>query len=236
MQELKEKFAAWNTFTATREAERLAVMNPEATVNLRQQIVEAQAAVQEAQSRVQMLKSQLTLSGANGESYRKAAFDLDWSQRKVQLKAQVENLIAEQLQAGVSIPKLMRELGSRNPAWFYAVKENLSMYRGAAKEDMVGTHWEWSDATNVHRYGLGKSPETNEWAFVLMHGAVDSEFEHEKCMFEFESGHFITGNHALYDSVTEGVRQQRSHVLAEILDGTYTKKLRRDTNPYFGVK
>lgn len=235
MQELKEKFARWNNFTSEREAARAELVKDEVTITIREQISEQKALILREQAKLQMLKAQLTLSYENGTPYRKGAFDLQWAQKKTTLKAEVENLIAEQLNIGTSIPKLMKELGSRNPAWFYAVKENLHLYRGAAKEDMAHTTWEWSDATSVHRYGLGRN-DANEWAFVLMFGAVDSAFEHEKCMFDFETGHFISGNHALFNSVTEGVRKQRSQMLAEILDGTYTKKIRRDTNPYFGVE
>jgi len=140
------------------------------------------------------------------------------------------------MEAGVSVPKLMKELQCKSPNWLYSVKENLDLYRGAAKEEMAGAHWEWSDATSVHRYGLAKAPENNEWAFVLLIGAIESEFEGEKCVFDFVTGNFISGSKALYDSVPQSVKLQRSMMLAEILDGTYTKKVRRDTNNYFDAQ
>ena len=68
---------------------------------------------------------------------------------------------------------------------------------------MAGAHWEWTDATSVHRYGLAKAPENNEWAFVLLIGAIESEFEGEKCVFDFGTGNFISGSKALYDSVPQ---------------------------------
>jgi hypothetical protein len=233
VEELKEKYGDWVAFTRTREAERAKVMNPESTQTLRQKIKDQQGVVLKAQAELQMLKAQLTLSGADGAPYRKAAFDLEWAEHKSNLKDEVENLIAEQIEAGVSIPKLMKELGCKSPNWLYSIRENMSLYRGAAKEDTLDAHWEWSDATSVHRYGLAKAPETNEWAFVLMIGAIDSEFDGERCVFDFKTGYYVSGSKALFESVGETVRKQRSKILAEIIDGTYTKSLRRDTNPYF---
>ena len=236
MQELKENYALWTTFTADREEARRHAADPEHTKDLRQQIRDKQAEVQQAQAALQMLKAQLTLSSAEGIGYRKAAFDLEWAQRKSQLKAKVEGLMAEQIESGVSVPKLMKELQCKSPNWLYSVKENLDLYRGAAKEEMAGAHWEWSDATSVHRYGLAKAPENNEWAFVLLIGAIESEFEGEKCVFDFGTGHFISGSKALWESVPATVKAQRAKVLSEILDGVYAKKIRRDTNPYFDTQ
>jgi hypothetical protein len=236
VEELKEKYGDWVAFTRTREAERAKVMNPESTQALRQKIKDQQGVVLKAQAELQMLKAQLTLSGADGAPYRKAAFDLEWSERKAVLKDEVETLIAEQIEAGVSIPKLMKELQCKSPNWLYSIKENLALYRGATKEDTLDALWEWSDATSVHRYGLAKAPETNEWAFVLLIGAIDSEFDGERCVFDFKTGFFVSGSRALFDSVTDGVKKQRATLLASILDSTYTKKIRRDTNPYFHTK
>ena len=233
MEELREKYAEWANFTPNREQERARVMNPEHTKELRQQIRDKQAEVQQAQAELQMLKAQLTLSGAAGATYRKAAFDLEWAQKKTELKAEVEALIAQQFEANVSVPKLMKELQCKSPNWLYSIKENMSLYRGAAKEETEDVLWEWSDATSVHRYGIAKSPETNEWAFVLMIGAIDSEFDGERCVFDFKTGFYVSGSKALFESVSEGVKKQRAKILAQIVDGTYTKTLRRDTNPYF---
>jgi hypothetical protein len=236
VEQLKEKYAEWGSFTSTREAERARVMNPESTKGLKQEIKDQQALVLQEQAKLQMLKAQLTLSGAAGETYRKAAFDLEWSQKKTDLKTEVETLIAEQIEAGVSIPKLMKELQCKSPNWLYSIRENLNLYRGAAKEETLDAHWEWSDATSVHRYGIAKAPENNEWAFVLMIGAIDSEFDGERCVFDFKTGNYISGSKALFDSVGDTVRKQRAKILAQIIDGTYTKSLRRDTNPYFETK
>ena len=71
---------------------------------------------------------------------------------------------------------------------------------------------------------------------MLLIGAIESEFEGEKCVFDFGTGHYISGSKALYDSVPSSVKVQRAKMLSEILDGTYTKKVRRDTNNYFDTQ
>lgn len=232
MEELITKFDEWTHFTEAREKAREAAMNPPGAHDRREAIRAKQAELHRVQAELQKLKAELILSG-DDTPYRKAEFDHQWSQKKRDLKAEVEALIAEQIEAGVSIPRLMKATGSRNPVWFYQVRENMNAYRAAGQEEMAQTTWHWSDVTSVHRYGLGHGESGSGWGFVLMHGAVDSEFEHEKCMFEFESGVFIGGNRNLFDSVSTGVKRQRADMLASILDGTYTKKVRRDENPYF---
>ena len=236
MEALKEKFNQWTEFVANREAERTRLANPQGAAELKAQIADKRAEALRVNAELKMLQAQLVLSNGGEPAYNKTAFDHEWGQKKIALKAEVETLMAEQIEAGVSIPKLMKTLGSRNPAWLYQVRENLNAHRGAAKEDMAQTDWNWSDVTSVHRYALGHELEGSDWGFVLMHGAVDSEFENEQCMFDYKTGVFITGNRQLFDSVTTGVKQQRSRMLAQILEGTYLKKVRRDTNPYFEQK
>lgn len=233
MEALKERFDEWTEFVTTREAERSRLANVEGNAELKNQIADKKAEALRIKAELQMLQAQLVLSNGGVPAYNKTAFDHEWGQKKIALKAEVEKLMAEEIERGTSIPKIMKALGSRNPAWLYQVRENLNAYRGAAKEDMAQTDWNWSDVTSVHRYALGHELEGSDWGFVLMHGAVDSEFEHEQCMFDFQTGAFITGNRRLFDSVTTGVKQQRSQMLAQILEGTYLKKVRRDSNPYF---
>lgn len=233
MEELKAVFEQWMNFTQTREAERAKVMNPEHTSELREQIKDKKAEVLKAQAELQMLQAQLTLSSAEGTPYRKAAFDLEWGQRKVELKKELETLIAEQLQAGVSVPKLMKTLQCKSPTLIYAVKENLDLYRGAAREEVAATTWLWSDAVSVHRYGLGYGDEGTEYAYAILHGAPDTEHENKWTTFDYKTQAFIAGDRALFDSVPQSVKKQRTELLATILDGSYTKKIRRDFNPYF---
>lgn len=233
MEELKERFAEWTSFVNTREAERVKLAHPSENDDLKAQIADKKAEALRVKAELQMLQAQLVIAQGGTPTYSRAAFDFEWGRKKTLLKAEVERLMAQQIEAGVSIPKLMKELQCKNPAWLYSVRENLHAYRGVFKEDMAQTDWNWSDVTSVHRYALGHEPEGSGWGFVLMHGAVDSEFEHEQCMFDFKTGAFIAGNRQLFDSVTTGVKHQRSQMLAQILEGTYLKKVRRDTNPYF---
>lgn len=236
MEELKAVYESWVNFTQTREAERAKVMNPEHTTELREQIRDKKAEVARVQAELQMLQAQLILSGTEGTPYRKAAFDLEWGARKAQLKNDLETLIAEQLNAGVSAPKLMKALQCKSPSLIYNVKENLDLYRGASKEEVAATKWEWSDAVSVHRYGLGRSDEGTEYAFAVLHGSKDTEFEGQWTTFDFKTQAFIAGDHNLWASVPQSVLKTRTELLATILDGSYTKKIRRDVNPYFDVK
>lgn len=233
MEELKAVYEQWVNFTQTREAERRKLMNPEHTTPLREQIQAKKAEVARAQAELQMLQAQLTLSTPEGETYRKAAFDLEWGARKAKLKNDLETLIAEQLNAGVSAPKLMKTLQCKSPSLIYNVKENLDLYRGAAKEEVASTNWEWSDAVSVHRYGLGRSDEGTEYAYAILHGTPDTEFEGKWTTFDYKTQAFIAGDHDLWASVPQSVKKTRTELLATILDGSYTKKIRRDHNPYF---
>lgn len=233
MEKLKLKFAEWDSFVDDREKARKSLMNPPGVYERREEIRLKQAELFKVQAELQKLKAELVLSGANGVPYNKAAFDHQWVHHKRTLKAEVEALMAEEIEKGTSIPRILKALDSSNPAWLYRVKDNLNAYRGAAKEEMAQTTWYWTDVTGVHRYGLGHGETGSDWGFVLMHGAVDSEFEHEKCMFEFNNGTFIGGNRQLFDSVATSVKRQRADMLAQILDGVYVKKVRRDVNPYF---
>lgn len=236
MEELKAVYEQWQSFTQTREAERAKVMNPEHTAALREQIKDKKGEVAKAQAELQMLQAQLILSGTEGTPYRKAAFDLEWGQRKQDLKQDLEGLIAEQLNAGVSVPKLMKALQCKSPSLIYNVKENLDLYRGASREEVASTRWHWSDAVSVHRYGLGYPDDANEWAFAILHGAPDTEYEGKWTTFDYKTQAFIAGDHDLWASVPQSVKKTRTELLATILDGSYTKKIRRDTNPYFGVQ
>ena len=231
MEELKEKFAEWSSFVETRENERNKAMHPEGAEELKAQIDDAKAAVLKANAELQLLKAQLVL--LDSKPYTKARFDHEWGMKKTALKSDVEKLIAEQIEAGVSIPKLMKALNSKNPQWFYSIKENLNMYRGAANEDVAQSHWEWSDATSVHRYAISCAPDSSEYSFVLLKGAKDTEFEGEQCVFDFNTGHFISGSRAVFESVTDSVKKQRSEMLRDILMGVYTRTVKRDHNPYF---
>lgn len=232
MQELKELYDQWTGFVEVREAARLKAMNPEGAQDLRNRITEAKSELLKAKARLAKLQAELVLLD-DGQAYVKSHFDHEWSVKKAELKGRVEALIAEQIQAGVSIPKIMKGLNSKNPSWFYAVRDNMDMFRSVAKEDVAQSNWEWSDATSVHRYALAVGPDSADYSFVLLKGAKDTEFEGEQCIFDFETGYFISGNRAVYESVTESVRKQRSQMLQSILMGTYTKSVKRENNPYF---
>lgn len=236
MEELKAVYEKWVNFIPTREAERAKVMNPEHTTELREQIRDKKAEVARAQAELQMLQAQLILSGTEGTPYRKTAFDLEWGARKAKLKNDLETLIAEQLNKGVSAPKIMKTLQCKSPALVYNVKDNLDLYRGASKEEVATTKWHWSDAVSVHRYGLGYPDDANEWAYAILHGTPDTEFEGKWTTFDYKTQAFIAGDHGLWASVPQSVKKTRTELLATILDGSYTKKIRRDVNPYFDVK
>lgn len=233
MDELKEIFAEWSNFVEERELAREKAQNPDGAQELREQIDQAKADVLKAKAHLQMLQAQLVLNNDGAPRYNKSTFDYQWARKKNELKRELHKVIAEHIEAGVGIPSMMKALGTKNSVLFYSVKENLNMYREAAKEEAADTEWQWSDATSVHRYALATEPGKSKFAFVLLKGALDTEFEGDQCMFAFDTGYFISGNRALFDSVTPSVKKQRSHLLADILTGVYSKTIKRDTNPYF---
>lgn len=232
MDELKEKYAEWTNFVETRELAREEAQNPEGAQELREQIDEAKAKVLRAKAELQQLQAKLVLLNNGEVRYSKAAFDHKWTRKKAEVKRELEALIAQQIEANVSIPVLMKALNSRNAQMFYAVKENLALYRAAAKDEVESVEWQWSDVTSVHRYALA-AENGSKYSLVLMKGALDSEFEGYECVYALDTGYFISGNRALYDSVTASVKKQRAQLLADILTGVYDKRVIRDTNPYF---
>ena len=233
MEELKERYHEWSTFTETRELAREKLMNPDGAKELREQIAEKKAEVLRAQAELQILQAHLVLSRAGEIPYRKAEFDHEWSRKKTLLKAKMEKLAAQEIEKGTSIPKIMKALNTKSPNWLYAVRDNIHVHRGAAKEDLTQTDWQWTNVTSVHRYAVGHDLKTNEWAFVMLKGVWGTPMEGEHCTFDFKSGNFISGSRAVFDSVTASVKKQRSQMLADILDGVYTKNTKRDNNPYF---
>lgn len=233
MEELKETFAEWTNFVETRELAREKAQNPDGAQELREQIDEAKAAVLKAKANLQMLQAQLVLNNDGAQRYSKATFDHQWSRKKKELQREIHRLIAEQIEAGTGIPSMMKALNTRNSVLFYSVKENLNLYREAAKEEAADIDWQWSDATSVHRYALATEPGKSKFAFVLLKGSLDTDFEGQQCMYAFDTGYFISGNRALYDSVTPSVKKQRAQLLADILTGVYSKSIKRDENPYF---
>lgn len=235
MEELKECYDQWSNFVATRESERARLIEAGGGDDLKQRIRDKKAEVLRVKAELQMLEAQFVLAGGGQKGYNKSAFDAEWQAKKGELKHKVESLMAEQMEKGVTIPKIMKTIGCKSPSWLYSVRESLHLYRDIAQEDTVGTRWEWSDATAVHRYALGTEVGSSDWAFVLMKGVTDSEFEGEQCVFAFDTGYFISGNRMLFDSVPPQVKAGRATMLAQILGGTYTKSLRRDNNTYFDV-
>jgi hypothetical protein len=233
LEELKQVYREWSAFTETRELERSRLMNPEGAKELRELIDKKKSEVLQAQAELQILQARLVLSRAGEVPYRKADFDHEWSRKKAVIKAERDRLAAEQIEQGVSIPKIMKELNTNSPNWLYAVRDNINAHRGAAKEDLTQTDWKWTNVTSVHRYAVGHDLKTNEWAFVMLKGVIDTPMEGDYCTFDFKTGNFISGSREVFDSVTPSVKKQRSQMLADLLDGTYTKSVKRDNNPYF---
>ena len=226
MEELVKVHKQWKSFTADREAARNARTN--GTSPTAQEYRKKRLELVKLKAEVALLKAQ---HDVEQQGYSKPIFDAEWAERKVELRDKLGELIAAELHKGKKPAQLANELGSKNLNLFYEVKAQVDHFRNEQEDLADGADWQWSRFSGAQRYALAKVH--GEWALVLMHGTIDTELEGEKCVFDYNTGAYISGSVEVFNSDTEENRKKRSVTLASVLDKTYVGRVKEIPNPYF---
>lgn len=227
---IMELLGEWSGFTAEREAERHRLQNPPGVSDLKAQMVELNRQMAELKSQQHVLKAKITMA-SQVEPYNKATFDVEWAEKKKNLKELLEQHLMAEISGGKSIPTIMNEYELRNPVWLYQIKERLTQHQKTAASKVANAIWYWSHYTGTHRYALAKG-DTGKWAFVKMFGSFDTELEGEEAIWDYNTGEFLVGSPDVFNSDTPSGRTKRSRTLASVLEGSYTGAYRESPNPY----
>lgn len=229
MERLEKAWAAWQNIIPEREEARSKAMG---TVDLEKKRKLADLNVELAQIRAKIasLKAEI---GMEKVSYVKGAFDAQWQLEKADRKAELEAAIAEEMNVnGQTGYQLANRLGTKNINLFYNVKQQEDVYRREQSKELTDLEWQWSRFTGTQRYALA-STDAEHFAFVLMKGTLDTELEHKECVWDYETGAYVSGDKAVFESDTAVNRRKRADTLAQILTGTYTGKVKESPNAYF---
>jgi hypothetical protein len=226
MEELIKVHKQWKNFIPDREAARAALTNGNSPTAQKYQ--EKKLELAKLRAEVALLKAQ---HDVEQHGYSKPIFDAEWAEKKKDLKAKLEELIAAELHKGKKPAQLASELGSKNLMMFYDVKANVDHYRNEQADVADGADWQWSRFSGAQRYALAKVH--GEWGLVLMHGTEGTDLEGEKCVFDYNTGAYISGSVPVFNSDTEENRKKRSVTLASVLDQTYAGRVKEIPNPYF---
>jgi hypothetical protein len=228
---ITELLNEWSGFTAEREAERHRLMNPPGVSDLKGELIELNRQMAELKSQQHLLKAKITMA-SQADPYNKATFDVEWAEKKKNLKETLEQHLMAELSSGKSVPTIMNEYELRNPVWLYQVKERLHNHQKTAAAKIVNAIWYWSHFTGTHKYALAKG-DTGKWAFVKMQGALDTDLEDKEAIWDFNTGEFLDGSLEVFNSDTPSGRKKRQHTLASVLEGSYDGPYRESPNPYY---
>lgn len=229
MERLEKAWAEWQNFIGDREEARAQAMGK---VDLEKKRRLADLKVELAQIRAKIASLQAEI-GMEKVQYVKGAFEARWQVEKATRREELEAAIAEEMSVnGKTGYQLAQHLGTKNINLFYDVKRQGDVYRNEQSKEVSKLEWQWSRFTGTQRYALA-STETEHFAYVLMKGTLDSELEYKECVWDYETGEYVSGDKAVYESDTPSNRRKRADTLAEILTGTYAGKVKESPNPYF---
>ena len=232
MERLENAWKAWQAFIPEREEARANAMG---TVDLSKKRRLADLKVELAQVRAKIATLQAEI-GMEKVQYVKGAFDANWSVEKAERRQELEDAISEQINVhGKTGYQLANHLGTKNINLFYEVKRQGDVYRGEQSKEVSKLDWQWHRFTGTQRYALAVNPDgpTDKWAYVLMKGTLDTDLEHKECVWDYDTGAYVSGDKNVFESDNGGNRRQRATRLAQVLEGTYAGKVKETPNPYF---
>ena len=187
----------------------------------------------EVQAEVDVLQEQINQAREQILS-KEQTFDEFWKNRKVQIRTELDEAVKDELRAGKSAQRILRELGSQNTVWIYGlaaeVKEEGPEGIKAPDVDAVpdevldGVSWVHHDHTGVHRWLL-----STDGRYIKRYGAEGSDFDGEWFVANRDYA-FVAGNKALYDSTNRSEMGKRVAMLEKLLDGSYSGKLKLAEN------
>lgn len=234
MQRLKEAYESWNNFIQEREDARAKEMGTPDHEKKRR-LADMQVELAQLKAKIALLKAEM---GMQKSTYVKGAFDARWTVEKAARKEELEAAIDEQMNVhGKTGYQLAQALGTKNLGLFYGVKQATDAYRSHQEKEVSNLEWQWSRFTGTQRYALAENGDPNnfrpDFHYVLMKGTLDTELEGQECVFDFNTGAYVSGNKEVFESDSATNRATRATTLAQVLEGTYAGKVKETPNPYF---
>lgn len=230
MKRLQDAYDKWNVFVQDREDARATAMGTPDHEKKRR-LADLQVELAQLKARIAMLKAEIGMERTN---YVKGAFDARWAVEKAARREELESAIAEEMNVnGKTGYQLAQALGTKNLGLFYGVKHSEDAYRGHQEQEISDLTWEWSRFTGTQRYALAQSEHLSPWKYVLMKGTVGTELEGAEVVWDFETGAYVSGSKAVFESDTPANRRKRADTLASVVEGTYAGKVKEAVNPYF---
>lgn len=232
MERLEKAWEAWQNFIPEREEARAAAIG-KVDPSKKRRLADLKVELAQVRAKIASLQAEI---GMEKVSYVKGAFDANWQLEKAARKEELEAAIAEEMNVnGKTGYQLANHLGTKNINLFYEVKRQGDVYRGEQSKEVSKLEWEWSRFTGTQRYALAtmSTEPTADWHYVLMKGVLDSELEYKECVWDFQTGEYVSGDKAVFESDTPSNRRKRADTLAEVLEGTYAGKVKESPNPYF---
>ena len=232
MERLEKAWASWQAFIPEREEARAQSMGS-VDLNKKRRLADLKVELAQIRAKIATLQAEI---GQEKVSYVKGAFDANWSVEKAQRRQELEDAIAEQINVhGKTGYQLANHLGTKNINMFYEVKRQGDVYRGHQEKEVSVLNWQWHRFTGTQRYALASMSEdpTADYHYVLMKGTIDTDLEHKECVWDFQTGAYVSGDKKVFESDNAGNRRQRATRLAQVLEGTYVGKIKESPNPYF---
>lgn len=232
MERLEKAWEAWQNFIPEREEARNDAMG-KVDLEKKRRLAELNVELAQIRAKIASLKAEI---GMEKVKYVKSSFDANWQVEKAKRKEELEAAIAEQIDVhGKTGYQLANHLGTKNINLFYDVRRQNDLYRNEQAKEVSNLDWQWSRFTGTQRYALADTRGNQEpvWCYVLMKGTLDSELEFKECVWDFQTGAYVSGDKKVFESDTPANRRKRADTLAEVLDGTYTGKVKESPNPYF---
>jgi hypothetical protein len=232
VERLEKAWDSWQGFIPDREEARSQAMG-KVDLEKKRRLADLKVELAQTRAKIAMLQAEI---GQEKVSYVKGAFDAQWSVEKAERRQELEEAISEQINVhGKTGYQLANHLGTKNINMFYEVKRQGDVYRGEQSKEVSTLDWKWSRFTGTQRYALSTNPNTDseEWAYVLMKGTLDTDLEHKECVWDYKTGAYVSGDKKVFESDNGGNRRQRATRLAQVLEGTYAGKVKESPNPYF---
>ena len=230
MDRLQKAWEDWQNVIPEREAARAAAIGKVDPMK-RQRLADRKAEMARLRAEIAMLTAEILQEKS---TYSKSTFDAQWAVYKANRREELQNAIEEEMNVnGKSGYQLAQALGTKNINLFYEVKRDSQVWRQEQAKEALNVDWQWSRFTGTQRYALAVIDNDLHWAYVLMKGTDGTELEGEECVWDYNTGGYISGSKDVFESDTAANRRKRADTLAEVLAGTYAGKVKETLNPYF---
>jgi hypothetical protein len=189
---------------------------------------------------------------------KKRQFEEDWKQKKVELKAALDEAVKSEIRKGRSAQEILRELGSNNTVWIYKLRAEVMAEEGngpailkpvsapkpvestppqqdseqgeAVPEPEPDSTIEGIKWLHHDHEGVHRWLISEDYRYVKKHGVEGTPHEGKWFMVDVE-GHFVAGDKALFESTPKREFSQRVQMLKDLLAGEFPfQKLKLSPN------